>query len=51
MTVRPVSAVLRSHPQILGLDAPQRHHLVDEDGNTLDISRLVPILRRYGLGA
>lgn len=41
--------VLRLRAQILGLDAPQRHHLVDEEGNTLEITRLVPILRRSGL--
>ncbi len=35
--------------QILGLYAPQRHHLVDENGNTIDITRLMPYLRRLGV--
>ncbi len=41
--------VARLRAQILGLDAPQRHHLVDEAGNTLDITRLIPMLRRLGI--
>jgi hypothetical protein len=40
---------LKLRAQILGLDAPQRHHLVDENGNTLDITRLMPVLRRLGI--
>lgn len=35
--------------QILGLYQPQRHHLVDENGNTIDITRLMPYLRRLGI--
>jgi len=31
------------------LNAPQRHHLVDENGNTLYITRLMPFARRLGL--
>jgi hypothetical protein len=42
---------LKLRAQILGLDAPQRHHLVDEDGNALDITRLVAVLRKLGLAA
>jgi hypothetical protein len=38
--------VVKLRAQLLGLDAPQRHHLVDEHGNTLDVTRLMPILRR-----
>jgi hypothetical protein len=41
--------VLKLRAQVLGLDAPQRHHLVDEDDNTLNITRLVAILRRFGI--
>jgi hypothetical protein len=41
--------VLRLRAQILGLDAPQRHHLVDESGNTIDITQLMPLLRRFGI--
>lgn len=39
---------LELRAQILGLDAPQRHHLVDENGNTIDITQLIPLLRRFG---
>ena len=35
--------------RMLGLYAPQRHHLVDEHGNTLDITRLMPLLARFGI--
>jgi hypothetical protein len=35
--------------RILGLDAPRRHHLVDEAGNTIDITGLVPLLTRLGI--
>jgi hypothetical protein len=53
-TLRGLDVLLGVHKlraQILGLYAPERHeyHLVDEGGNTLDITRLVPILRRLGL--
>jgi hypothetical protein len=41
--------VLRLRASILGLDAPQRHHLVDELGHTIDITRLVPLLTRIGI--
>ena len=37
------------YPKILGYDAPQKHHLVDEKGNTIDITRLVPLLRLMGI--
>jgi hypothetical protein len=30
-------------------NAPQRHHLVDENGNRIDITRLMPMLRRLGI--
>ena len=43
--------IMKLRTQILGLDAPQQYHLVDEHGNTLDITRLVPILRKFGLTA
>ncbi|MGH3289149.1 MAG: hypothetical protein ACRDPD_31490, partial [Streptosporangiaceae bacterium] len=42
--------VLKLRARILGYDAPQRHHLVDEEGNTLDITRLVPLLSVLGIG-
>jgi hypothetical protein len=42
---------LRLRAQLLGLDAPVRHHLVDQNGNTIDITRLIPILRRFGIAA
>ena len=45
------SRVMELRAQLLGLYAPQRHHLVDETGNTIDITRLMPVLRRFGLGA
>lgn len=35
--------------RILGLYAPHRHHLVDENGNTIDITKLIPLLRRAGI--
>lgn len=41
--------VLRLRATILGLDAPVRHHLVDEHGNTIDITRLIPLLERWGI--
>lgn len=41
--------VLRLRAQILGLDAPQRHLLVDEAGNVVDLTSLVPMARRLGL--
>jgi hypothetical protein len=41
--------VLSLRARILGLDAPRRHHLVDEAGNTIDITRLVPLLTRIGI--
>ena len=40
---------LKLRAKILGLDAPQKHHLVDENGNTIDITRLVPLLRVMGI--
>jgi len=41
--------VLKLRAKILGYDAPQKHHLVDEKGNTIDITRLVPLLRVMGI--
>lgn len=41
--------VLELRAQILSLYSPQRHHLVDESGNTIDITRLIPILRKLGI--
>jgi hypothetical protein len=41
--------VIELRAQLLGLDAPQRHHLVDENGSTIDITALIPILRKYGI--
>jgi hypothetical protein len=41
--------VLELRAQLLSLYAPQRHHLVDENGNTIDITRLIPMLRRLGI--
>jgi hypothetical protein len=41
--------VLELRAQLLSLYAPQRHHLVDESGNTIDITRLIPILRKFGI--
>jgi hypothetical protein len=41
--------VLRLRAKILGYDAPQKHHLVDEKGNTIDITRLVPLLGMLGI--
>jgi hypothetical protein len=41
--------VLNLRARILGLDAPRRHHLVDEAGNTIDITRLMPLLNRLGV--
>jgi hypothetical protein len=41
--------VLELRAQLLSLYALQRHHLVDESGNTIDITRLIPILRRFGI--
>jgi len=54
-TLRGLDVLLGVHQlraQILGLYAPERHeyHLVDEAGNTLDITRLMPIFRRLGIG-
>jgi hypothetical protein len=40
---------LKLRAKILGLDAPQKHHLVDENGNTIDITRLVPLLGVLGI--
>ena len=40
---------LKLRAKILGLDAPQKHHLVNENGNTIDITRLVPLLRVMGI--
>ena len=51
-TLRGLDMLLGVHKlraQILGLYAPERHHLVDGKGSTIDITRLVPILRRFGL--
>jgi len=41
--------VLKLRDRILGYDAPQKHHLVDENGNTIDITRLVPLLGMLGI--
>jgi hypothetical protein len=41
--------VLELRAQLLSLYAPQRHHLVDENGNTIDITKLIPALRRFGI--
>jgi hypothetical protein len=41
--------VMELRAQLLGLYAPVRHHLVDEQGNTIDITRLIPILRKFGI--
>lgn len=41
--------MLELRAQLLSLYAPQRHHLVDESGNTIDITRLIPILRKFGI--
>lgn len=41
--------VLKLRAKILGYDAPQRHHLVDEHGSTIDITRLVPLLGMLGI--
>jgi hypothetical protein len=52
--LRGLDVLLRAHElraNLLGLYAPQVQeiHLVDEDGNTLDITRLVQVLRKAGL--
>jgi hypothetical protein len=41
--------VLELRARLLSLYAPQQHHLVDEMGNTIDITRLIPILRKFGV--
>lgn len=41
--------VLELRARLLSLHAPQRHHLVDEKGNTIDVTGLIPILRRFGV--
>jgi hypothetical protein len=37
--------VSRQRIQLLGLETPQRHHLVDEKGSTIDITALAAALR------